>query len=141
MQTLFRCFLSSFSLDSPLWIQYYQEHIKRLFWDPSEAQHDREVSQTRAQGHRTLKNKGHQLMNSLLCDAFQIFRLENPEGLRRKCRTLAKWIGEAKHVVIFTGPGISTAAGINPSPRHESLPESRCYAVLAVWFSVIHSSL
>ena len=53
----------------------------------------------------------------------QIFRLENPEGLRRKCRTLAKWIGEANHVVIFTGPGISVAAGI-PDTVKPHAPES-----------------
>jgi len=30
----------------------------------------------------------------LILDSLQIFRLDNPEGLRRKCRTLGKWIGE-----------------------------------------------
>ena len=53
----------------------------------------------------------------------QIFRLENPEGMRRKCRTLSKWIGEAKHVVIFTGPGISVSAGI-PDNVKPGVPES-----------------
>lgn len=38
--------------------------------------------------------------------------LDGEEELRRKVKTLATWLRQAKHAVAFTGAGISTAAGI-----------------------------
>ena len=39
-------------------------------------------------------------------------RLDNDRTLRTKLETLVKRVREAKHLVVFTGAGISTAAGI-----------------------------
>ena len=37
---------------------------------------------------------------------------DSPEELHRKIETLAKWTKESKHIVVYTGSGISTSAGI-----------------------------
>ncbi|XP_025833249.1 NAD-dependent protein deacetylase Sirt6 [Agrilus planipennis] len=39
-------------------------------------------------------------------------RFESHEVVEEKCRTLADWILQSRHVVVHTGAGISTAAGI-----------------------------
>ena len=37
---------------------------------------------------------------------------DTPKELDQKVRLVAKWIREGKHVIFFTGAGISTSAGI-----------------------------
>jgi len=37
---------------------------------------------------------------------------EEPDVLQEKIRTLASWVRESKHMIAFTGAGISTSAGI-----------------------------
>ena len=43
---------------------------------------------------------------------FFLQRYDSVETLRLKCGLLADWIQAARHVVVHTGAGISTAAGI-----------------------------
>lgn len=43
---------------------------------------------------------------------FCLQRYDSVETLRLKCGLLAEWIQGARHVVVHTGAGISTAAGI-----------------------------
>lgn len=43
---------------------------------------------------------------------FFLQRYDSIEALRLKCGLLADWIQAARHVVVHTGAGISTAAGI-----------------------------
>ena len=38
--------------------------------------------------------------------------LDSPEELDKKVAKVAKWIREGQHVILFTGAGISTSAGI-----------------------------
>lgn len=49
-------------------------------------------------------------------DNFEFSKLfqkyDSVETLRLKCGLLAEWIESARHVVLHTGAGISTAAGI-----------------------------
>lgn len=49
-------------------------------------------------------------MHSIIPRYFQKF--ENDEKVGEKCIVLADWISKAKHVVVHTGAGISTSAGI-----------------------------
>jgi len=44
--------------------------------------------------------------------SFCLQRYDSVETLRLKCGLLAEWIQGARHVVVHTGAGISTAAGI-----------------------------
>lgn len=39
-------------------------------------------------------------------------KFEASESVEQKCTTLTEWILNARHVVIHTGAGISTSAGI-----------------------------
>lgn len=39
-------------------------------------------------------------------------KFDNEELVNEKCAILAQWIAAAKHVVVHTGAGISTSAGI-----------------------------
>lgn len=39
-------------------------------------------------------------------------RFDSEEELERKVETLARWVRESKHFIVFTGAGISTTAGI-----------------------------
>lgn len=58
--------------------------------------------------------------HSLIACVFVFFysqKYDTQETLRLKCDLLADWIKGARHVVVHTGAGISTAAGI---------PDFRC---------------
>ncbi|XP_077285143.1 sirtuin 6 [Arctopsyche grandis] len=39
-------------------------------------------------------------------------KFDSPQTLKEKCETLTQWIKESKYIVIHTGAGISTSAGI-----------------------------
>lgn len=43
---------------------------------------------------------------------FSLKRFDADEEIHRKCRQLADWLLTAKKVVVHTGAGISTSAGI-----------------------------
>ena len=49
------------------------------------------------------------------------FLPETPESLARKAKILYKWIGEARHVVFFTGPKISGPAGVSVCEGEETV--------------------
>ena len=48
--------------------------------------------------------------NTFVYIIFQVF--EDEEDVNKKCQELADLISSSKHIVIHTGAGISTAAGI-----------------------------
>lgn len=50
-------------------------------------------------------------MASTVCDDTQELH-DTPEEVRRKVKRLAKYVRTSKHMIAFTGAGVSTAAGI-----------------------------
>ena len=63
----------------------------------------------------------------LLCLYFKQ-KFEDDATIKEKAATLAKWISTSKHVVVHTGAGISTSAGI-PDFRyfHKQLCRNQIY--------------
>ncbi len=50
------------------------------------------------------------LLNLMLCVLWQVF--DSPEELKAKVETLAQLIKESQYLVVHSGAGISTSAGI-----------------------------